>query len=134
MIKSAYRFNAVRLLAGLLLLFLGGCGSPEERAQGYYESGMALVAKNDDLNARLELLKSLKYKTDKVEVWRALAGVDERTKAGASLFQDLRRIVELDPDDLDARLKLVRILIGGNASDAALKVLEAAKEGDKPSA
>src|SRR6059058_3641198 len=128
MIKSAYRFNAVRLLAGLLLLFLGGCGSPEERAQGYYESGMTLVAKNDDLNARVELLKSLKYKTDKVEVWRALAGIDERTKSGPGLFQDLRRIVELDPNDLDARLKLARILLGGNASEAALKLIEAANE------
>ena len=50
--------------------------------------------------ARLELLKAVKYKSDKVEVWRALAGIDERTKA-TSLFLDLRRIVELDPKDLE---------------------------------
>ncbi len=46
---------------------------------------------------------------------------------------DLRRIVELDPNDLDARLKLARIMIAGGAADAALKVIDDAKEGEKPS-
>ncbi len=111
-----------------------GCSSPADRAQSYYERGVALIAKNDDLNARLELLNSVKYKSDKIEAWRALAGIDERTKAGQALFQDLRRIVELDPSDLEARLKLARIMAGAGAADAALKVIEAANEGDKPSA
>jgi tetratricopeptide (TPR) repeat protein len=120
-------------LALLLVTFLAGCGSPEERAQGYYESGMALIEKKDDLEARKELLKAVKYKSDKVEVWRALAGIDERTKA-TSLFLDLRRIVELDPNDLNARLRLARIMVGGGAAEAALRVVDAANEGDKPNA
>src|ERR1700734_116777 len=127
----AFQFG--RFLMVLPLVFVAGCGSPEQRAQGYYESGMALVAKKDDLAARVELLKALKYKGDSVEVWKALAGIDERTKSN-SFFLDLRRIVELDPNDLDARLKLVRIMVAGGAADAALKVLDAAKEGDKPNA
>src|ERR1700722_15340125 len=94
---------------------------------------MALIAKNDDLNARLELLNAVKYKADKVEVWRALAGIDERTKA-QSLFTDLRRIVELDPNDLDSRLKLVRIMVAGGAAEAALKVVDSARLGEEPSA
>src|SRR4051812_36394956 len=99
-VRRSVKLSAVSLLA----LLLGACGSPEQRAQEYYESGMALIAKKDDLGARLELLKAVKYKSDKVEVWRALAGIDERTKA-SSLFLDLRRIVELDPKDTDARVK-----------------------------
>ncbi|WOH53734.1 tetratricopeptide repeat protein [Bradyrhizobium sp. sBnM-33] len=95
---------------------------------------MALIEKKDDLKARVELLKAAKYKSDKVEVWRALAGIDERTKASSSLFVDLRRIVELDPNDLNARLKLARIMVGGGAADAALRVIDAANEGDKPNA
>jgi cellulose synthase operon protein C len=114
------------------LLFLVGCGSPEQRAQGYYEKGVELIAKNDDLKARLELLNALKYKGDKIEVWRALAGVDHRTKAIQSEFSDLRRIVELDSNDLDARLKLARMMVRGGAAEAALKLLEVANEGDKP--
>lgn len=126
-------FPVGRLIMVLPVVFVAGCGSPEQRAQGYYESGMALIAKNDDLNARMEFLKAIKYNADKVAIWKALAGIDERTKSN-SLFLDLRRIVELDPNDLDARLKLVRIMIAGGAADAALKIMDAAKEGDKPNA
>lgn len=130
---SSVRRNLSLSAVSVIALLLGACGSPDQRAQQYYESGMALIAKGDDLNARLELLKAVKYKSDKVEVWRALAGIDERTKAN-SLFLDLRRIVELDPKDLDARIKLARIMVAGGAAEPALKVLEAATEGDKPSA
>ena len=125
--------KCLQSMAILATVGLAACGSPETKAQNYYERGMALIAKNDDLNARLELLNAVKYKADKVEVWRALAGIDERTKA-QSLFTDLRRIVELDPNDLDSRLKLIRIMVAGGAADAALKILDVAKEGDTPNA
>jgi cellulose synthase operon protein C len=121
-----------RFLMLFPVVLIAGCGSPEQRSQGYYDSGMALIAKKDDLNARLELLKAVKYKSDRVDVWKALAGIDERTKS-SSLFLDLRRIVELDPNDLDARLRLARMMIAGGAADAALKVIDDAKEGEKPS-
>jgi len=124
--------NIRRILAVLLVAFVAGCGSPEQNAKKYYESGMALIEKKDDLGARKELLKAVKYKSDKVEVWRALAGIDERTKSN-SLFLDLRRIVELDSTDLEARLRLARIMVGGGAAEAALKVVDAAKE-EKPDA
>jgi pentatricopeptide repeat protein len=127
---STYRQTVVILS----IVVLAGCGgSPEQRAQSYYERGMALIAKHDDLNARLELLNAVKYKSDKIEAWRALAGIDERTKA-QSLFSDLQRIVELDSTDLDSRLKLVRIMVAGGAVEAASRILDAAKEGDTPNA
>src|SRR5450631_191857 len=134
MMKSLYTLRSAQLLYSLPLILLAGCGSPQERAQDYYDKGMALIAKHDDLGARVQLLSSVKYKSDNVEVWRALAGVDERTKAGPSYFQDLRRIVELDGNDLDARLKLARIVLAGGAGEAALKVMDAANEGDRPNA
>src|ERR1700760_2350410 len=117
------RVSSIGRLSILLpVLLVAGCGSPEEKAQGYYDSGMAMIAKKDDLNARVELLNAVKYKADKVEVWRALAGIDERTK-GQSLFLDLKRVLELDPNDLDSRIKLVRIMLAGGATDAAQKIL-----------
>ena len=124
---------SLRLLGILLPAFLAGCGSPEQNAQKYYESGMALIEKDDNIGARGELLKAVKYKSDKVEVWRALAVVDERTKS-QSLFLDLRRIVELDPKDLDSRIRLARMMATGGAAEAAAKLLEVVNDDDKPNA
>ena len=114
-----------------VLILLAGCQTPEQRSQGYFEKGMELLAKNDDLNARVQLTTSLKFNANRIEAWRALAGIDERTKASGPYFQDLRRIVELDPKDIDARLRLARIMFINNGSVAALKLLDAAGEGDK---
>src|SRR5882672_7447030 len=134
MMKSLYTVRSARLLYSLPLILLAGCGSPEERAQDYYEQGMQLIAKKDDLGARVQLHSALKFKADRVDVWRALVGVEERLKSGPAVFQDLRRVVELDPNDLDARVKLARIMVAGGAGDAALKVIEVVNDSDKPNA
>lgn len=123
-------FPALMLIPGLLL---AGCSSPEEKAAAHYKSGLELISNNDDIAARLELLKAIKYKSDMIEAWRALAGVDDRTKAN-TLFQDLRRVVELDPGDLQARLRMARLMIVGGAGDAALKLLSVVSDDDKPNA
>jgi cellulose synthase operon protein C len=113
-----------RCLLIVPVLLVSACGSPEQRAQGYYDRGMALIEKKDDLGARVELLNAIKFKGDKIEAWRALAGIDDRTKAYQTLFQDLRRIVELDPNDIDARIKFGKMLLAGGAPDAALRIVE----------
>jgi cellulose synthase operon protein C len=123
------RLQAVFVLLPLVLL--SGCGSPETRSQDYFDKGMALLQKGDDLNARVALTTSLKFNSNRVEAWRALAGIDERTKAFSSLFQDLRRVVELDHNDIEARLRLAKILVANNGNDAALKLLEGASEQDQ---
>lgn len=125
--------RVVLSLAVVLASVLAGCGSPDQNAEKFYESGMALIAKKDDLGARVELLKAIKYKSDKVDVWRALAGIDERTKS-SSLFLDLRRIVELDPKDIESRIKLARIMVAGGAVEPAQKLLDVVNDGDKPNA
>jgi cellulose synthase operon protein C len=123
------RIRAIFVLLPLALL--SGCGSPEQRSQDYFDKGMALLQKGDDLNARVALTTSLKFNSNRIEAWRALAGIDERTKAFSSLFQDLRRIVELDRKDIDARLRLARIMVANNGNDAALKLLDGATEQDQ---
>jgi tetratricopeptide (TPR) repeat protein len=129
---SIMRKCRVRALFVLLpLVLLSGCGSPEQRSQGYFDKGMALLQKGDDLNARVALATSLKFNSNRVEAWRALAGINERLKDHAGLFQDLRRIVELDHNDIDSRLRLARIMVANNGNDAALKLLEGAAERDQ---
>src|SRR4051812_42479108 len=93
-VKIGFCIRRLRTAATIAVTaLLAACGSPEERAQEHYKSGMALIEKSDDLAARLELYKALKYNNDKVEIWRALVGIDERTKHAANYFRDLRRVV-----------------------------------------
>ena len=129
---SANRAGQISVLLSAVLL--AGCQSPEERAQGYYEKGMALIEKKDDLNARVQLTTALVYKSDKIEAWRALAGIEERLKSTRSVFQDLRRIVELDPKDIDSRIKLGRIMFENGAAEFALKLIDAGGDAAKPRA
>jgi tetratricopeptide (TPR) repeat protein len=132
MAKSVYQSSVARVLIVSSLLFLTRCGSPEQQAQKYYEKGMGLIAQHDDLNARVALHTSLVYKSDRVEVWRALVGIEERLNNPPAIFQDLRRIVELDPKDLEARVKLAKIVLAGGATDSASRLIEVAGDNDRP--
>src|SRR5215216_1674894 len=125
---KAFPTKVYRCFLLVPVLLVAACGSPEQRSQSYYERGIALIEKKDDFAARLELLNAVKFKSDKIEAWRALAGINERVKAYPYLFENLRRIVELDPNDMDARLKLGQMLLAGGASEAALRIVEAAGE------
>jgi cellulose synthase operon protein C len=132
MVKLLRKSSASRASIFSVLLLLTGCGSPEQNAQKYYDNAMQFIAKHDDYNARVALHTSLSYKADRVEVWRALVGVEERVHNAPAVFQDLRRLVELDPKDLEARVKLARMMLAGGAPDAATRLIEVANDNDKP--
>lgn len=117
--RSSLKVLAVQfcILAGALTL--AGCGSREDRAQSYYNNGMNYLAKQDYVKARVEIRNALQLKKDMVEAWRALAQIDEHDKNNAGLAEDLRRIVELDEKDADARARLAKIfLLSGNFENA----------------
>ena len=49
--RIAFRLGALIVL----VIFIAGCGGPEERKKRYYEKGKALYEQGDYVNARLEL-------------------------------------------------------------------------------
>jgi tetratricopeptide (TPR) repeat protein len=120
------------LLAALLVV--AGCGSPEERAQRYYERGMKLLAQHDDVKASIEFKNALQLKNDMLGAWRALAKIEERNQNRGSLIGIQRTIVELDPKDVDAKVRLARLLFIANATNDALNVINAAGELDERNA
>src|SRR5687768_2778353 len=72
----------VALITAILLLpLVAACSKPEELSETHLKKGLQLIAEKNDLDARLELLNSIKYKSDNVAALRALAGVNERTGA-----------------------------------------------------
>ena len=73
---------------------------------------------------------SLKLQNDKLEAWRALAEIDEATRNWGSLIRSLQSIVGLAPSDVEARIKLVKLLALSGRVYQALEFVNADNEGD----
>ena len=109
-------------------LQLAGCSSREQRAQSYYEHGMQYVEQKDYVKARIELKNALQIKPDLAAAWKALADMDERDRNFQALAGDLRKLVELDPKDISAKLRLGRLFLLAGAFDNALKTANEAAD------
>jgi len=118
------RFAAVALTAFLLV----GCSSSEERAQNYYEHGKQLLAAHDNQRAQIEFLNAVKYNKKLLPAWKSLAQVDELTHNWGGMVGALRNVVELDPSDMDARIRLGGLLLISGNFNEALKLVNDVKE------
>jgi tetratricopeptide (TPR) repeat protein len=126
------RLSVIFRLAFLALIAiqLSACGSPEDRAKRHYERGMELLASNDHVKAMLEFKNALQLKGDLVGAWRGLAQIEESKQNWEALFKILPKIAELDPKDVETKLRLARLMLLANALDDALKNVDAAIELD----
>jgi cellulose synthase operon protein C len=115
-----------RTILLLSIFILAGCGSPDQRAQSYYEHGMQLLSQQDYVKAGIEFKNALQLKKDLVGAWRGLLQVESHNRNYQGTVPILRTIVELDPKDIDAKLKLGHFLLLGNALDQALEQANAA--------
>jgi tetratricopeptide (TPR) repeat protein len=122
MSKRSMRPQATFAIAALLALQLGACGSPESKAQGYYDDGMKLLAAKNYQVASVEFRNAVKAKRDMLPAWRGLAQTEEALQHWDGYVSVLRTILELDPKDDAARLKLAKLLLAGGAADQALKL------------
>jgi len=114
-----------RILLLLPLLLIAACGSPEQRAQNYYERGKQLLSQQDYVKAGIEFKNAVQLKKDMVEAWRGLAEIELHNRNFRAAIPLLRTIVELDPKDVDWRLKLGHFLLAGKALDQALELANA---------
>jgi tetratricopeptide (TPR) repeat protein len=106
-----------------LPVFLLGCSSAEQRAQKYYENAEKFLAANDYPHAEIEFKNAIKAKKNFLPAYRGLATADEHQQQWSELPPVWRTIVELDPQDLDTKLKLGRLLLYGNATEEAKKLV-----------
>ena len=120
------RITIRRVLLLLALLLVAACGSPEQRAQNYYERGKQLLSQQDYVKAGIEFKNAVQLKKDMVEAWRGLAEIELHNRNFQAAIPLLRTIVELDPKDVDSRLKLGHFLLAGKALDQALELANAA--------
>ena len=114
----------------LLVLQAAGCDAPEDRAKNYYEHGLKLLSERDIARAALEFRNAVKLKRDLIGAWKALAEIDETSRNWPGVVADTRAIVELNPNDVSARLKLGKLLLLAGSSEEALGLANAGIEID----
>jgi len=117
-------------LLALAVLLVAGCDSPEDRAQSYYEHGMKLFSEHDNARAAVELRNAVKLKKDMIGAWRALAQIEEINRNWGGVVTALRTVVDLDRNDVAARLNLGRLLLLAGSPDEALSLANAGIELD----
>src|SRR5207253_6486608 len=117
-----------RVLLISTVLLVAGCGSPEDRAQSYYDRGMKLLSQQEYVKAGIEFKNALQLKKDLVGAWRGLAQIEEHNKNLDALTTIRRTIIELDPKDVETRLQDAKVMLLGNRSDDALNLVNAVTE------
>ena len=115
-----------RIILLFAVLLIAGCSSPEEKAQRYYERGMQLLSKQDYVKAGIEFKNAVQNKKDLIGAWRGLLEVESHNQNVQGVVAILRTIVELDPKDVDLKLKLGHYLLVGGDVDQALDLANAA--------
>ena len=118
-------FAIPKTLLVLVALQLGGCSSPEERAQKYYENGVKLFSQHDNAKAAIELRNAVRLKKDLAGAWKILAQIDETSRNWSGLASDMRALLDLDPKDNSARLKLGKLLLLAGSTEEALGLANA---------
>ncbi len=121
--SSRSRLKVRSALIATAALLLASCSSPEDRAKGYYEHGLQLLAAHDNAKAAIEFRNAVKIKKDLVGGWRGLAEIDEANQNWGGVVANLRTVVQLDPSDLDSKLKLGKLLLLAGGLDEALNLV-----------
>lgn len=102
---------AAPLLALLAALALSGCKSPEEKAEAFFQSGLALMAQGDHERAALELRNALTWDEGRRDARRALAELHLAAGQEAKAFAAFSEFVERYPDATDVRHRIAEMAV-----------------------
>ena len=101
-------------LASCATLALAGCESDEDRAEAYYQSGLALIAEGDKERAALELRNVFDHDGFHKEARLAYASLMQDLERPAEAYGQYLRLVEQYPDTIEARVALAKMALAQN--------------------
>lgn len=101
-----------------LVTLIAGCSSPAEKAEKYYQKGMSLIDK-DPAKAKLEFQNALQMKKNMTKAIYGLGLIAERQGDWKGAFTLMRQVVEQDPSNINATIKLGEIFLAAGKLDLA---------------
>lgn len=109
------------VIAGLLTaaLLLSGCQSSEEKAEGYYQSGLAYLEQGDTERAIIELRNVFQYNGFHKEARKTYADILVSQGKLQEAYSQYLRLIEQYPDTIEVRRILAELAIDNNSWDEA---------------
>lgn len=112
------------LLFGFFVVTLAACSTPEEKAQKYYDKGMALL-ESDPAKAKLEFQNALQIKRTMTAAIYGMALAAEKQADWQASYMLLNKVLNDDPNHIEATVKLGQLYL------AAGEVVKATEMADK---
>lgn len=106
--------------AGALLFTLAACDTPEEKAAAYIENGKEHYKEGELIKALIEYKNALQIDDKLIEGWLGIAEIEEKRKKWDQVRGALRRTLDINPDHLDANLRLGRLMLLGSNLERAI--------------
>jgi tetratricopeptide (TPR) repeat protein len=118
-LKTSLIKKTLMILVGVTLLGLSACDSPEEKAVAYYQNAKQLFEEENFEKAGLEFRNALQLDGSIADAWYHLALLEEQAGKIREYAGDLYKTVELDPNHVQAQLRLSKILLFSDRVDEA---------------
>lgn len=115
--------NRIKTLCLFLVIMLQiiGCSSPQDEANNYIKSGYKLLDSGEFVGAGIQFKNALQIDKDLASAWYGLSLVEEKQGHLDKVYYTLTKVVELEPNNVNAHLKLGKIILAGKLIDKALK-------------
>ena len=109
-------------IIGLFLLSVSGCsGSKDEAASRYLDSGIELFDRGELSKASLELRNALQIDPKLASAYFYLALISEKDQNWKALYKNLSKVEQLDPNHVQAKVKLAYLMLLAKQADTALE-------------
>ncbi len=123
-LEGAFMMRWQLLLFPLFLLFLSGCGSPEERKGYYIQQAEEYLASGNYPKARVALKNAVRIDPKDVHAIFLLAGVAEKEENWQQAFRLYLRIVELEPTHRRALTRVARFYLAGKVTEQVAEMAD----------
>lgn len=103
----------------MMAVVLGACSSAEEREAAYQQKAAELQAAGEYEKARLELKNALQIDPKDASSWYHLAEIEEKMQNWRAAAGSYLRVIEIDSNHADAKLRLGRLYLVAGAPERA---------------
>src|SRR6266581_6110971 len=121
--RECQKFYVLALLVSLSIaaLLMSACATPEKAKAQHVARGQALLKDKKFQEAVLEFRNALQIDDQFADAHWGLANAYEGLQRYQESFEEMKEVIDLDPNNLDVRVKLGNYyLVGSNQSPAAI--------------